>query len=154
MRKSRLLLRMTSFMHLIDQLRTNQSKCVRFCLSYKHFCQLMWVITNEYITLPSFFWYRGRVDSVIGPTVAPNDFSCLARSPSDKAATSNGRSPLTLLLMTTFLGSLTGSFCKIKLMKKLNLFHEITTSDQDRISCCNISIISSRQVMRIKKNIN
>ena len=124
MRKSRLLLRMTSFMHLIDQLRTNQSKCVRFCLSYKHFCQLMWVITNEYITLPSFFWYRGRVDSVIGPTVAPNDFSCLARSPSDKAATSNGRSPLTLLLMTTFLGSLTGSFCKIKLMKKLNLSHE------------------------------
>ena len=64
------------------------------------------------------------MDSVIGPTVAPNDFNCLARSPSDKAATSNGRSPLTLLLMTTFLGSLTGSFCKIKLMKKLNLFHE------------------------------
>ena len=61
------------------------------------------------------------MDSVIGPTVAPNDFNCLARSPSDKAATSNGRSPLTLLLMTTFLGSLTGSFCKIKLNEKIKL---------------------------------
>ena len=62
-------------------------------------------------TLPSFFWYSGRVVSVIGPAGAPKDFNCLARSPSDKAVTSNGRPPFTLLLITIFCGGLPGSFC-------------------------------------------
>ena len=58
------------------------------------------------------------MESVIGPTGAPKDFSCLARSPSDKAVTSKGRPPFTLLLMTIFCGGFAGCFYKIKIINQ------------------------------------